>query len=128
MDFYLGREGADYTQTLLALSKRGLIKCFTSSNMMCTIAYLFEKTKALPKKEIPKEIFELSKLIDILDVSKEHILKATSMGGRDFEDNVQIACAEGRCDNIITDNIKDYINSAVPALSPEEFLRSYFSS
>ena len=45
---------------------------------------------------------------------------------KDFEDAVQASCAKRKCINlIITRNVKDFINSPVTAVSPEEFLRDY---
>ena len=45
---------------------------------------------------------------------------------KDFEDAVQSACAKKHFINlIITRNVKDFVNSPVKAVSPEEFLRDY---
>jgi len=44
----------------------------------------------------------------------------------DFEDDIQIACAEELgVDYIITRNTKDFIQSKIPALSPTEFLEKW---
>lgn len=44
---------------------------------------------------------------------------------KDFEDCLQDRCAKGiGADYIITRNARDFAGSAVPAVSPEEFLES----
>ena len=42
---------------------------------------------------------------------------------RDFEDAVQAYCAKRhRIDYIVTRNVKDFVNSPVKAISPEDFI------
>ena len=45
---------------------------------------------------------------------------------KDFEDAVQASCAKNHLINlIITRNVKDFINSPVKVITPEEFLKNY---
>ena len=45
---------------------------------------------------------------------------------KDFEDAVQSSCAKSHFINLIlTRNIKDFVNSPVEAITPENFLKDY---
>lgn len=59
----------------------------------------------------------------IADVGYQVLARAQRLGWDDFEDAVVAAAAERRgCRTIVTRNIKDFTDSPVPALTPEEFL------
>ena len=90
------------------------------------IAYLFEKYKIFPKKEISKVIASLMDNVTILPVNENHIQLAIEKEAIDFEDNVQTACAEEMSDCIITDNKKHFKNSNIPVYTPKEFLAKKF--
>lgn len=127
MDFFENRTGADLAETILALGEKSKISCNTSSVLICTLAYLFEKEKIFPKKEISKVISSLIENVNVLSVNEKHIQSAIEKEGSDFEDKVQTACAEEFCDCIITVNRKHFKDSAIPVYSPEEFLTVFFN-
>lgn len=122
MNYFMGRSGCEYAEMVLALSQQGKIECFTSSLVICTTAYLFEKYKVFAKKEIPNVINSLIDIVKVLPVTDKHISEAVYKSGIDFEDNVQISCAEEFCDAIITDNIKDFKNTTLPVQTPKEVI------
>ena len=50
-------------------------------------------------------------------------MEAFEKGWKDFEDCVQVTIAQNnKMDYIITNNKKDYVNSSLPVLSPQEYL------
>lgn len=60
----------------------------------------------------------------IVNTSADAAISSIYSEERDFEDAMQMECAiENMCDAIITSNIKDYKNSSIPVLSPEEYLK-----
>lgn len=62
----------------------------------------------------------------LLKISKKDIKYAFSGVMKDFEDAVQAKCAKShRVNLIITRNIKDFVNSPVKAVTPEDFLNIY---
>lgn len=123
MDYFMGRPGAEYAETILALSQKGDIECMTSSVVLCTIAYLFEKYKVFAKKDIPEVIESLREVVKILPVTDEHISSAIDATGNDFEDNVETACAEDFCQVIITRNIKDFKGTKLRVYKPEDLIK-----
>ncbi len=51
------------------------------------------------------------------------IRKAANMKSSDYEDAIQMVCAQRmKVDFIVTRNIKDFIESKVPAMKPDELL------
>ncbi|MCG6658052.1 PIN domain-containing protein [Halomonas campisalis] len=68
----------------------------------------------------------LSWLLDHLTVcavGREELERARSLGWSDFEDAVVAAVAErAGCACIVTRNVKDFADSPVNALTPQEFL------
>ena len=57
------------------------------------------------------------------DLTEADIAQAARMQWDDFEDAVQSAIAERiRADYIVTRNVRDFAKSAVPALTPAEYL------
>ncbi len=88
------------------------------------IAYLFEKFKIVPKKSIPSAMGALSDVLGVLSLGEAQLKAAVAMEHTDFEDSLEmVAAKDGGCDYIITNNVKDYRISAVPALTPAEFLK-----
>jgi predicted nucleic-acid-binding protein len=64
-----------------------------------------------------------SKEIEIQAVDRQTLTAALNSGMTDFEDAVQAVAADGAgIDFIVTRNKRDFRNSPVPAVSPEELL------
>jgi len=121
MDFFQGRKNGEYIETILAIAQEGGLNCYTSSVIICTLAYLFEKYKIAPKKEIPNIIKSITDIVSILPITSEDISSAIVRSVGDFEDAVECACAERFCDCIVTDNTKDFAAiSSIKVYSPEE--------
>jgi predicted nucleic acid-binding protein len=60
---------------------------------------------------------------DVVSVGREEFVRARALGWRDFEDGVVAAAAEfSGCAQIVTRNVRDFVGSSVPAVTPEEFL------
>lgn len=65
----------------------------------------------------------LCQLVEILPTDDRTIVGAISSGFSDFEDAVQYYTAlSSQVDIIITRNVKDYICSSIPVMTPTEFL------
>jgi len=122
MDFFADRKNADAIEAVLALAETDKLDCFTSSNVICTLAYLFERHKVLPNKEIPKAIASICDIVQVLSVGQKEIDWAVGNSAGDFEDAVECACADTVCDIIITDNVKDFKISKIQVVTPDTFM------
>ena len=67
---------------------------------------------------------KLYELFCILDVTADDCQEALLTDMKDYEDSVISCCAKrNRMEYIVTRNIKDYQNSKVKAMLPDEFIR-----
>lgn len=64
-------------------------------------------------------------IFNVVSASQNEIFEAIENDSfKDFEDCLQDKCAkEAGADYIITCNIRDFANSEIPAITPEEFLK-----
>ena len=68
-------------------------------------------------------IQQIMRIFDVAELKTGDLKNAADMLTCDFEDAVQMCCAERiKADYIITRNIRDFKDSKVPALKPSEFL------
>lgn len=59
----------------------------------------------------------------ICEINQTILKYAAMLGGRDFEDNVQIACASAyQLNFIVTRDAHGFVGSSVPALAPQELI------
>ena len=79
--------------------------------------------KELDHDAIKIVLQKLSLIFKIEDLKAADLLKAAVMDFKDYEDALQSVCAERTdADFIISRNVKDFQNSSVKAVTPEEFL------
>ena len=67
---------------------------------------------------------ELLRVVDILSVDADVVIKSLNSEFKDFEDAIQYYSAEAdvAIAGIITRNPKDFVHSEIPVISPECFL------
>ncbi|MCC8079848.1 MAG: PIN domain-containing protein [Oscillospiraceae bacterium] len=96
----------------------GVISALTIPN----IVYIMRKELDAQKTRSVVETLQLVFLT--ADLTSGDIKRALVMNFHDFEDALQSACASRvKADFIVTRNIKDFTESAVPAITPSELLR-----
>lgn len=83
------------------------------------IVYILRK-ELDPEKT--KEIIDRLLLIfDVAELTAEDLRKAAEMKTADYEDAIQMCCAERiNADYIVTRNIRDFVSGPVPAVKPSE--------
>ncbi len=71
-----------------------------------------------------KEIIDRILLIfEVAELKAEDLRKAAEMKTADYEDAIQMCCADRiNADFIVTRNIRDFVSSPVPAVKPSELL------
>lgn len=86
--------------------------------------YVLRKKDDVIRREYLKTICEI---FTVANTSQDEILEAIdNRGFTDFEDCLQDKCAKDvGADYIITCNIKDYSNSEVEAITPNEFINKF---
>lgn len=123
IDYILKRE--PYTESaekILFLCKNRKIDGCIAAHSVMNMFYILRKEMTV--SEIRLFIVSLSKVTDIIGVDKSKIFRAiVNENFKDFEDCVQMECAKEFCaDYIVTRNIKDFQNSVIKPILPDEFL------
>ena len=122
LDFLGEREPFYLSAAKIAtLADNKALQIVVSALSYATISYFLtkyygpEKTKEKLRKF--KVISEISTLDEVI------IEKGLNSEFSDIEDALQYFCAwQSSCDIIITRNVKDFKKSAIPVMSPDEFL------
>jgi predicted nucleic acid-binding protein len=105
-------------------SLQGKVKVFISAVSYNNIYYILRQS--LTNRETIKLLDGLCEMTEIADVTKAIIKKALKTDFKDFEDAIQYNCALSihKIDFIVTRDTKDFKNSILPVLTPEEAISS----
>ena len=99
----------------------GYISALTFANLV------YVMRKELDPEEIEEVLNKLSLIFSLTALTPEDVSRAVKLKWDDFEDALQSVTAERmHADYIITRNIRDFEDSKIPALSPDEWLASMF--
>ncbi len=103
------------------LCETGIIDGCICTLSILNIAYILRKQ--LQPDTVKQIIDRLDLIFEFVPLMPSDIREAALLGFSDYEDAVQAACADRiRARYIVTRNIKDYMNSSISALKPEELL------
>ncbi len=98
-------------------------ECLISASAATDIFYILRKALQSTQKA-KNRIEQLSQIVTFADVQGVDIHTALMRPMSDFEDAVVDAVAErSGANHILTRNTKDFAGSAVPAITPTEFLK-----
>lgn len=113
----------EYAAKIATLADRGQISLAVSALTFSTVYYVLSKFE---NKELVKEKIRKFKIIaETSDLTSKVIDKGLASRFQDFEDSLQYYCAvDADCNLLITRNGKDFKESAMPVLTPEEYLKS----
>jgi len=103
-------------------AEKGKVNLFTSALSYSNIYYIIKKTCS--HKEMITILRDLEALTETLDVTKQIISKALNSDFKDLEDSIQYhtAICNKKIAGIVTRNVKDYKNSELAVLTPDEVL------
>lgn len=124
MDFFFDRAPfAENASKILSLCESKEIKGFVTPVIISNVYYLLKQT-AKHEKVIEK-LKLLVTITEILVMDKEVIIQALNSDFKDFEDALQNYSAETdkEIDLIITRNIKDFKNSKLAVMTPENYIK-----
>lgn len=112
---------SDYAEEVLELCMRGKHEGCILASAITDIFYIAGRSM--------NDLHQLYLLMDdlmeellLVGVRRKDLMEALSRRASDFEDCLMSVCAEAAgCDIIVTGNIKDFKESPVAAITPEEF-------
>jgi predicted nucleic acid-binding protein len=129
LDFFFDRKPfSDNAAKVLALCESKVITGHITSVIISNVYYLLRQTAK--HENVVDKLKKLISITEILTTDKETIKQALNSPFKDFEDALQNFSAEmnGNIDVIITRNIKDYKNSALGVMTPENYLKIIITS
>lgn len=113
-------------EKLFLLVAEDKLNASITASSVTDIYYLLRKHlhDAYQAKQVLLKLFNL---FEVLDVTRSDCEKAISLPMSDYEDALLATCAKRRkLDLIVTRNSKDFTESPVKAIAPDDFLANYF--
>jgi len=106
---------------ILTLVEQKKIAGYTSTICIVNCNFVLERARIEDRLE---KILMIRNLLNILPCTSKDIDDSIESKFADFEDGVQhaIAVNSNKCKTIITRNIKDYLESKLDVLTPEQYL------
>ncbi|MEK7720529.1 MAG: PIN domain-containing protein [Bacteroidota bacterium] len=129
LDFFFDRKPfSDNAAKVLSLCESREIKGFITSVIISNVYYLLRQTSKHGK--VIEKLMQLVTITEILTTDRDVIIKALNSNFNDFEDALQNYSAElnGQIDLIVTRNIKDFSNSPLGVMTPENYLKTLSAS
>ncbi|MDR2428385.1 MAG: PIN domain-containing protein [Candidatus Margulisbacteria bacterium] len=122
VDVLARREGYADSLQILKSCERKQIRGYISALTITDVTYILRKYLAPDK--LRGALRDIVNLVEIADVTKSDIRQAFASAMSDFEDAVQAACAKRlNAAYIVTRNIRDFVQSVVPAVLPTDLLK-----
>ncbi len=105
------------------LAEKKQIRLFTSSHSYSTTHYLLKKH--VGEKELRELLYSLLDFIELISIDNAIIKKSLLSKHKDFEDAIQIFAANSVADidYIVTRNLKDFKNTGIPVLPPDQVVK-----
>ena len=113
----------DSVAKIATLADKGQISLVVSAMSYATVSYFLTKFE---NKEKSKDKLRKFKVIsEVSDLNEQIIEKGLNSDFTDFEDSLQYFSAlSSDCSILITRNCKDFKNSSIPIMTPDEYLKS----
>jgi predicted nucleic acid-binding protein len=121
IDVLSKREKYEHSLALIKYCELGKAEGLVSTTTVTDVMYIMGKH--MSSTHIRDAVQTLLIIIDVANVLKRDITVAFSSEMQDYEDAVQAACAMRiGAKYIVTNNLKDFVKSPVPAVSPKAML------
>lgn len=127
LDALIGRTPHDASaEKLFLLVAEDKLNASITASSVTDIYYLLNK-HLHDTYQAKQVLLKLFSLFEVLDVTGSDCEKALDMSMNDYEDALLATCAIRRkLELIITRNLRDFANSPIKAITPDDFLANYF--
>lgn len=107
---------------VLSACQKGMVKGYLAFHSLSIIWYVLRKNRIEDRRTV---LLEITDFLTVTGAVHNLIVEAIKNEDfRDFEDCLQEKCAlEVNADYIVTNNVKDFSTSAIPAITPADMLR-----
>ena len=122
LDLYLARlPWLGDAKAIVQYVVSGSLQGYVASATFPTLYYICRRTTNAHQAN--RVILRTLQVFEVIPVTRATIESATQLGGKDFEDDLQIASAiSGGVDAIVTRDHAGFAHSAIPVLSPADLL------
>lgn len=111
---------------IFKLSETKQIDGYISALSIANIIYIMRKE--LSHINVKKILDMLSHIFNIIELNEQDLMEGCNLQFNDYEDGIHCNQASRiKADYIITRNIKDYKNSIIKPISPNELTRQFFN-
>lgn len=115
---------ADNAEKIISLCGEELTGILTASaitDVYCILRKVVGREQALEHLKL------LFSVLDVAEVGKNDLLRAMELDMEDFGNALAAQCARRmKAEHIITRNIKDFLNSPILPIAPDDFLSRFF--
>jgi predicted nucleic acid-binding protein len=92
-----------------------------AAHSVTTLFYL--ASKHLGQRRATARLLDLLKLVSVSPLDQDTILKGIALGWSDFEDALQMLCADtAGADYLVTRNPQDFESDSIPVVTPAQLL------
>ncbi len=128
MDVLLARQPfCLHAARLLELCAEGQLDGHVSTIAFPTLAYILRKGHT--PEYVRRKLQVLTDIVTPVDFTAALLQQAMTLQFDDLEDAMQTVCARScAAEAIVTRNIKDFVDSGIPAFAPENFLAMFSAS
>jgi predicted nucleic acid-binding protein len=110
-----------FANALFEQIEQGKLDAYITATTITNVFYIIRKAEG--REVAIAAINRLLMGLQLCAVDRETIETALSLGLKDFEDSIQLACTNlSQLDGIVTRDRKDFIGSNLPIYSPTELL------
>ena len=122
VDIISKSEGYEDSLHLIKHCELGNVNGFVSAITVTDVMYILRKH--ISPSLVRETVQTLLLIVDVANILKSDITSAFSSNIKDYEDAVQASCAERmKANYIVTRNLKDFREPAIPAISPSKALQ-----
>jgi predicted nucleic acid-binding protein len=125
LDFFFDRQPfSEFATTIISWSERKKIEGFITPVICSNVYYLLRQTAKHEK--VVEKLGQLLTIVDVIQIDRQVIKSALQSDFKDFEDALQnfAAIQQGDINVILTRNIKDFKQSKIGVMTPENYINS----
>ena len=116
----------DNSMKVLKLSESRKVTGYITASTVTDIYYILNR-HIKDRHQLKILVKKLLTSVTLVDVLAKDVLNSFDLVVDDFEDALLVQCAKRmKTDYIVTRNIKDFENSPVPPITPDDFINKFY--
>ena len=127
IDVYQNRKDfVDNSAKVLKLSENRKVTGYITASTITDIYFILSR-HIKDRQQLKSLVQKLLSSVTLADVMAKDVTDSFDLVIEDFEDALLAQCAKRlKIDYIVTRNTKDFVNSPISAITPDDFLEKFF--